>query len=226
MPVQFCQRGELALGLAVEGRLDVVVVQRHATACRRGRSCARQTEPSDVADRRSRSPLVQPSIQVSIDAAALVVRVAFHILHGDVVGRGEAPDRALPGTVGLAGVDLIDAPVVGLAPLEVAGVEGRAGLLALVERALGVRRRDGGFVRAEIDIVLLGLLAGTPAQGQRLGRIDGAVGGTRRRTPAAAGRAYPSTYWPLITAWVVIGPPCQETARLSPPVPSLCRASI
>jgi hypothetical protein len=54
-----------------------------------------------------------------------------------------------------------------------------ADLRALVQRAGGIGRGDRSGILAEVDIALLGLVAGAPAQEAGLGGIDHPVGRTR-----------------------------------------------
>ena len=110
-----------------------------------------------------------------VDPAAFDVRVALEVFDLDEIGRGEAPDVAHPRALGIGRIDLIHTPVVGLVPCECACVEGDAGLAALEQRTGRIGGSHGGRVIAEVDLVLLCLLAGTPAQHRRLRGIDRSI---------------------------------------------------
>ena len=87
------------------------------------------------------------------------------------------------GLLAIGRVDLIHTPVVGLAPLERARIEGGLGqrLPALVDaggRRVGIGH--GGLIRAEVHIVVSGLLAGESIGAAHPGRPG------FRRWPATA----------------------------------------
>ena len=142
-----------------------------STACRRGRSSARQTEPIHVADGRAAALIgvaVDPGL---VDPVAFVVGVGFHVIDHEEVGRREAT-RPSPSTgcrtIGI--VDFVDSPVVGLVPLE-RRPDRRSSVWPGWPRIEGcmvfVGVGHGVLVFAEVDIVLGGLLAGAPDERRR-----------------------------------------------------------
>ncbi len=72
----------------------------------------------------------------------LVGVIIFEIIYNQEVGRGEAPDRALPGTVGMDVVDFINTPVVGRVPVK------------------RLRRKTGIRLPALIDVRRTGICGG------------------------------------------------------------------
>ena len=103
--------GEFQLGLAVEGRFEVVVVERHRLLAAVDDLLLGERRV-DVAYGRAvvlRGVAVEPGL---VDAAAFLVRVAFHVVHDEVAGNRERPDKALVDGRAV-GLDLVDAPGVG-----------------------------------------------------------------------------------------------------------------
>jgi hypothetical protein len=131
-----------------------------------------------VSDRRSADvvgEVVEPGL---VDTLSLVVRVGLEVVDHEKVSRGEAPDRTGPRAGRLGAVQLIDAPVISLVPLQLAGIEGRgAGVLAaLIDacgRRIGIGHRLG--VGAEIDVVLRRGLPGAPVEDERLRGVHGSL---------------------------------------------------
>ena len=118
--VQSCVDGEFPCGFAIEGRIDVVVVQRHGLKAAVDDHLLGE-RGIDVSDRRAAALIgvtVDPGLE---DPAALVVRVALEVI--DRQGGGEAPDRA--GLYGPVAEDLVDPPVVGRDAVESPRFEGQ-----------------------------------------------------------------------------------------------------
>ena len=99
---------ELKLGLAVEGRIDVVVVQRHGlvTAVDDGPLGERGRQVADDGTGVV-GPAVDPGL---VDAVAFIIRVAFHVVDDEEVGHAEAPDG--PHGDASIRIDFIDAPEI------------------------------------------------------------------------------------------------------------------
>ena len=107
-----------------------------------------------------RTGLVDPAIDPRLIDTVVLVVVALEVLHDGNIPYREVQNITAPHGRVFGVVDFIDAPVVRLIQEQIQ--------LARIKKALGdcPSQRQIVGIKADIDIVLLGLASGTPGQGQ------------------------------------------------------------
>ncbi len=166
--------GQRQVRLGIVRRVGVVIVQRHRLlAAVDDRLLAERRVP--VADGRGSVRRIDPAVEPGlVDARALTffIIVALEVIDHEEIGGGEAPDHADPRAVGLGVVDLVDAPEVGLIPLQCARLVCGFRLGTLEKRTRGIRRGHGRLVVTEVDLMPGGLFTRTPHQDHLLRDVD------------------------------------------------------
>ncbi len=102
-------------------------------------------------------------------AGCFVVGIVLEVVHNEEIARREAPNASDPRTIGISVIDLINTPVVGRIPGELARI------VALVAKRFGALElgRGGGrvphgvLIRAEIQLVRSSVIACSPLENRR-----------------------------------------------------------